>query len=292
MKSRAEVLRQKKKLESDLQALEEKLSEANNECKEGKILNKQLREKISATNEELKGSMKTNDDLKDQLSNSENRSRLFEAEMEEFKAALDLSEKNRKCGEAEIQNLAERSNLLHMQNTGLVQSKRKAEQELINLQADYDEVNELMTAAEVKAKEAVNDAALMAEELKKEQDQSCHLERFKKNQEVTIRDLRSRLDEAENAAMKGGRQQIQKLDQRIRDLENALDLEHGKTGESMKNQKKLERKLKEVVLQSETDKKHLVKLQELVDKLQIKGSFQNFLRKKWFIVKVFTVKFL
>ena len=46
--------------------------------------------------------------------------------MEEFKAALDLSEKNRKCGEAEIQNLAERSNLLHMQNTGLVQSKRKA----------------------------------------------------------------------------------------------------------------------------------------------------------------------
>ena len=270
MKSRAEVLRQKKKLEGDIQALEEKLSEANNECKEGKILSKQLREKMSATNEELKGAMKTNEDLKDQLSNSENRSRLFEAEMEEFKAALDLSEKNRKCGEAEIQNLAERSNLLHMQNSGLVQSKRKAEQELINLQADYDEVNELMTQAEVKAKEAVNDAALMAEELKKEQDQSCHLERFKKNQEVTIRDLRSRLDEAENAAMKGGRQQIQKLDQRIRDLENALDLEHGKTGESMKNQKKLERKLKEVVLQSETDKKHLVKLQELVDKLQIK----------------------
>ena len=126
MKSRAEVLRQKKKLEGDLQAIEEKLSEANNECKEGKILNKQLREKISATNEELKGSMNTNEDLKDQLSNSENRSRLFEAEMEEFKTALDLSEKNRKCGEAEIQNLAERSNLLHMQNTGLVQSKRKA----------------------------------------------------------------------------------------------------------------------------------------------------------------------
>ena len=158
-----------------------------------------------------------------------------------------------------------------MVNDNVINTLSKAEQELINLQADYDEVNELMTAAEVKAKEAVNDAALMAEELKKEQDQSCHLERFKKNQEVTIRDLRSRLDEAENAAMKGGRQQIQKLDQRIRDLENALDLEHGKTGESMKNQKKLERKLKEVVLQSETDKKHLVKLQELVDKLQIKG---------------------
>ena len=38
---------------------------------------------------------------------------------------------------------------------------------------------------------------MMAEELKKEQDTSAHLERMKKTMEQTIKDLQHRLDEAE-----------------------------------------------------------------------------------------------
>ena len=52
----------------------------------------------------------------------------------------------------------------------------------------------------------------MAEELKKEQDTSAHLERMKKNLEVTVKDLQHCLDEAENLAMKGGKKQLQKLE--------------------------------------------------------------------------------
>ena len=58
-------------------------------------------------------------------------------------------------------------------------------------------------------------AAMMAEELKKEQDTSSHLERMKKNLEVTVKDLQHRLDEAENLAMKGGKKQLQKLESRV-----------------------------------------------------------------------------
>ncbi len=57
---------------------------------------------------------------------------------------------------------------------------------------------------------------MMAEELKKEQDTSAHLERMKKNLEVTVKDLQHRLDEAENLAMKGGKKQLQKLEARVR----------------------------------------------------------------------------
>ena len=56
---------------------------------------------------------------------------------------------------------------------------------------------------------------MMAEELKKEQDTSAHLERMKKNLEVTVKDLQHRLDEAENLAMKGGKKQLQKLESRV-----------------------------------------------------------------------------
>ena len=64
----------------------------------------------------------------------------------------------------------------------------------------------------------------MAEELKKEQDTSSHLERMKKNLEQTIKDLQMRLDEAEQIALKGGKKQIQKLEKRVRALFTTMTL--------------------------------------------------------------------
>merc|ERR1712157_94298 len=84
---------------------------------------------------------------------------------------------------------------------------------------------------------------------KKEQDQSSHLERMKKNMEGNVKDLQHRLDEAEQVALKGGRKQVQKMEARAR---------------------KLERKVKEVTYQAEEDKKNLARIQDLVDKLQVK----------------------
>lgn len=57
---------------------------------------------------------------------------------------------------------------------------------------------------------------MMAEELKKEQDTSAHLERMKKNLEATVKDLQQRLDEAEQVALKGGKKEIQKLEAKVR----------------------------------------------------------------------------
>lgn len=56
---------------------------------------------------------------------------------------------------------------------------------------------------------------MMAEELKKEQDTSSHLERMKRNMEQTNKDLQMRLDEAEQIALKGGKKQIQKMEIRV-----------------------------------------------------------------------------
>lgn len=59
-------------------------------------------------------------------------------------------------------------------------------------------------------------AAMMAEELKKEQDTSAHLERMKKTLEQTVRELQARLEEAEQAALRGGKKQVQKLEAKVR----------------------------------------------------------------------------
>lgn len=67
-------------------------------------------------------------------------------------------------------------------------------------------------------------AAMMAEELKKEQDQSAHLERMKRNMEQNVKDLQMRLDEAEQVALKGGRKQVQKLETRVSIISDIMNI--------------------------------------------------------------------
>lgn len=120
----------------------------------------------------------------------------------------------------------------------------------------------------------------MAEELKKEQDTSAHLERMKKTLEQTVRELQARLEEAEQAALRGGKKQVQKLEAKVRaalpvlslagrasptagsgqqahpwiclqvrELEAELDAEQKKHAEALKGVRKHERRVKELAYQ-------------------------------------------
>ncbi|XP_039514836.1 myosin heavy chain, fast skeletal muscle-like [Pimephales promelas] len=91
---------------------------------------------------------------------------------------------------------------------------------------------------------------MMAEELKKEQDTSSHLERMK-NLEVTVKDLQHCLDEAENLAMKGGKKQLQKLESRVRELEAEVEAEQRRGADAVKGVRKYERRVKELTYQTE-----------------------------------------
>ncbi|AWP04627.1 Myosin heavy chain [Scophthalmus maximus] len=56
----------------------------------------------------------------------------------------------------------------------------------------------------------------------------------------------------------------------IRELENELEIEQRKSSDSIKGIRKYERRIKELTYQTEEDRKNLARLQDLVDKLQLK----------------------
>merc|ERR1712173_287731 len=88
--------------------------------------------------------------------------------------------------------------------------------------------------------------------------------------ENSVKDLQLRLDEAEQVALKGGKKRVQKLEARMREIENELDGEQRRTADAIKANRKMERRIKEVTYQGEEDKKNLTRIQDLVDKLQVK----------------------
>ena len=127
-----------------------------------------------------------------------------------------------------------------------------------------------MRSAEERAKKAMADAAAMADQLRQEQDNAASIEKSRRNMESQIRDLQARLDEAEANCLKGGKQTIQKLEQRVRELEGEYDNEQRRHQETAKNIRKQDQRLKDLALQADTDRKNQERMQDVIDKLQQK----------------------
>ncbi|XP_068581751.1 myosin heavy chain, fast skeletal muscle-like [Cebidichthys violaceus] len=270
VRSRNDTLRMKKKMEGDLNEMEIQLSHANRQAAEATKQLRNIQGQHKDAQIHLDESVRGLDDMKEQVGMMERRTALMQAEIEELRVVVEQTERSRKISEQELIDASERSGLLHSQNTSLLNSRKKLEADITRLHSEIEEAVQEARNAEEKAKKAITDAAMMAEELRKEQDTSAHLERMKKNLEVTVKDLQHRLDEAENLAMKGGKKQLQKLEARVRELESELEAEQKRSTEAIKGVRKYERRVKELSYQSEEDKKNNIRLQDLVDKLQNK----------------------
>ncbi|XP_055432493.1 myosin-8 isoform X2 [Bubalus kerabau] len=270
IRSRNDALRVKKKMEGDLNEMEIQLNHANRLAAESLRNYRNTQGILKDTQLHLDDALRGQEDLKEQLAIVERRANLLQAEIEELRATLEQTERSRKIAEQELLDASERVQLLHTQNTSLINTKKKLENDVSQLQSEVEEVIQESRNAEEKAKKAITDAAMMAEELKKEQDTSAHLERMKKNLEQTVKDLQHRLDEAEQLALKGGKKQIQKLEARVRELEGEVESEQKRNAEAIKGLRKHERRVKELTYQTEEDRKNVLRLQDLVDKLQAK----------------------
>uniref|UniRef100_A0A8D1DFM9 Myosin heavy chain 2 n=1 Tax=Sus scrofa TaxID=9823 RepID=A0A8D1DFM9_PIG len=270
IRSRNDAIRLKKKMEGDLNEMEIQLNHANRMAAEALRNYRNTQGILKDTQIHLDDALRSQEDLKEQLAMVERRANLLQAEIEELRATLEQTERSRKVAEQELLDASERVQLLHTQNTSLINTKKKLETDISQIQGEMEDIIQEARNAEEKAKKAITDAAMMAEELKKEQDTSAHLERMKKNLEQTVKDLQHRLDEAEQLALKGGKKQIQKLEARVRELEGEVESEQKRNVETVKGLRKHERRVKELTYQTEEDRKNILRLQDLVDKLQAK----------------------
>ncbi|NWH70712.1 MYSS protein, partial [Piaya cayana] len=287
IRSRNEALRLKKKMEGDLNEMEIQLSHANRVAAEAQKNLRNTQGVLKDTQIHLDDALRTQEDLKEQVAMVERRANLLQAEIEELRAALEQTERSRKVAEQELLDATERVQLLHTQNTSLINTKKKLETDIVQIQSEMEDTIQEARNAEEKAKKAITDAAMMAEELKKEQDTSAHLERMKKNLDQTVKDLQLRLDEAEQLALKGGKKQIQKLEARVRELEGEVDAEQKRSAEAVKGVRKYERRVKELTYQEELSNVNLSKfrkiqheLEEAEERADIAESQVNKLRAK------------
>merc|ERR1712072_329199 len=268
--AKAEALRIKKKLEGEINELEIALDHANKANNEAQKSIKRYQGQLRDTEGLLEEEGRQKLEITEKAGLAERKANALQGELEESRALLDSADRSKKQTDMELSEARSAVNDMTTINSKAASEKRHLESAIHTMHAEIDDMLRGAKGSEDKAKKAMVDAARLADELRAEQDHAAAMEKGKRTLESQINELENRLAEANEAAAKGGRNAMAKLESRIREMEIELGGVQSRTSESYKAFQKSERRIKELSFRQDEDHKNQDQMSELANKLQAK----------------------
>merc|ERR1712183_1122186 len=152
----------------------------------------------------------------------------------------------------------------------LSQVRGKIEKDLAAVTRDYNDIARELKLADDRANKAAGDAGHFESLLREEQTKLVKIENAKKSLENEVRTLSVRIEEIETNSVATSKRTIQKMEIRITELETMINEEKKSHAATMTELHTKTRSIKELVLQSEEDRKNIIILQDSLDKLNEK----------------------
>jgi len=268
--AKSESLRNKKNLEAEINDLEIALDHANKANNEAQKSIKRYQQKLSEATFGYEEETRARQELGERANLTERRCCALAAEVDEAKALLDSADRGKKQIEYELSESRHAVIEMTSINSKSASDKRSIEGTVHTMYAEIDDMLHQAKNYEEKAKKAMVDAGRLADELRSEQDHVSTLERNKKTLQSQLHDLENKFAEASENAMRGGRNALSKLEQRIHGMETELGSVQAHTNETAKQLQKAERRSKELAFTIDEDKKNQDRMSDLAGKLQAK----------------------
>merc|ERR1712123_352717 len=155
-------------------------------------------------------------------------------------------------------------------NNNFGQLKVKLEKDLAAVTRDYTDIARELKLADDRANKAGADAGHFESLLREEQTKVVKIDNAKKALENEVRSLSVRIEEIETNSVATSKRTIQKMEIRIQELEVMINEEKKSHSSTMSELQMKTRSIKELILQSEEDRKNIIILQESLDKLNEK----------------------
>merc|ERR1712226_1386789 len=172
--------------------------------------------------------------------------------------------------ESKIAIFNSKVNELTTGNNQLVMVKGKLEKELGQVSKDYDDIARELKLADDRANKAGSDAHHFESLLREEQAKLVKIDNVKKSLENEVRSLSVKIEEIETNSVASSKRTIQKMEVRIEELEVMINNEKKSHAATMTELHTKTRSIKELILQSEEDRKNIIILQDSLDKLNEK----------------------
>ncbi|XP_046352831.1 myosin heavy chain, non-muscle-like isoform X4 [Haliotis rufescens] len=266
-KQRSLATSARNKLMADLKDLEGQL-EMSNKVKDDAV--KQYKRAQSQSKEylrELDELRISREEMANSFKDNERKIKNLEAELLKVQEELSMAERARRNAEGERDELADELTTLASGKNAFLDEKRRLEARISELEDELEDEHgntEIMTD---KARKATIQMEQMSADLSAEKTLSLKLENQKSALERQNKDMRDKLAELEGQNRSRTKATIAALESKIVNLEEQLEIEAKERATLSRASRKLEKKLKELVLQAEDERRHADQYKEQLDKV-------------------------
>ncbi|XP_063080048.1 myosin-10-like isoform X1 [Engraulis encrasicolus] len=265
-KQRALAVAAKKKLEMDLKDIESHIEGANRGRDEAIKQLRKLQAQMKDYQRELEDARSSRDEIFSQAKENEKKLKSLEAEVLQLQEDLAASERARRHAETERDELADEISNSASGKSALMDEKRRLEARIAQLEEDLEEEQSNMELLNDRFRKTSMQVDTLSTELAGERSVAQKSENARQQLERQNKELKAKLQELEGSIKGRFKASIAALEAKILQLEEQLEQEAKERSAANKIVRRTEKKLKEVCMQVEDERRHADQYKEQLEK--------------------------
>uniref|UniRef100_A0AAZ3QY50 Myosin-9-like n=1 Tax=Oncorhynchus tshawytscha TaxID=74940 RepID=A0AAZ3QY50_ONCTS len=266
-KQRSVAVAARKKLELDLKELEAAIDMANKNRDEALKQLKKLQAQMKELLRELEDTRMSRDEIMAQAKENEKKLKSMEADMIQMTEELASAERVKRQAQQERDELQDEINNQAAKNALIAEEKRRLEARIAQLEEELEEEQCNTELVNDRLKRALLQTDQMTVELTAERSTSQRLEGARSQLERQNKELKLKLQELEGTVKSKYKATIAALEAKIAQLEEQVDIETRERQQASKLVRRTEKKLKEVVLAVDDERRNTEQYKDQSDKL-------------------------
>ncbi|XP_074870320.1 myosin-10 isoform X4 [Carettochelys insculpta] len=265
-KQKALAMASKKKMEMDLKDLEAQIEAANKARDEAIKQLRKLQAQMKDYQRELEEARASRDEIFAQSKENEKKLKGLEAEILQLQEELAASERARRHAEQERDELADEIANSASGKSALLDEKRRLEARIAQLEEELEEEQSNMELLNDRFRKTTLQVDTLNSELAGERSAAQKSENARQQLERQNKELKAKLQELEGSVKSKFKATISTLEAKIGQLEEQLEQEAKERAAANKLVRRTEKKLKEVFMQVEDERRHADQYKEQMEK--------------------------
>uniref|UniRef100_A0A7N8YDB5 Myosin-9 n=1 Tax=Mastacembelus armatus TaxID=205130 RepID=A0A7N8YDB5_9TELE len=266
-KQRSAAVAARKKLELDLKELEGGIDMANKNRDEALKQLKKLQAQMKDLIRELEDTRMSREEILAQSKETEKKLKGMEADMLQMQEEVAAAERVKRQAQQERDELQDEINNQATKNAQAAEERRRLEARIAQLEEELEEEQCNTELTNDRLKKAMLQTDQLNVELTAERSTSQRVEGSRAQLERQNKELKLKLQELEGTVKSKYKANMAALEAKIAQLEEQLDMETRERQTATKLVRRTEKKLKEVILQVDDERRNTEQYKDQTDKL-------------------------
>ncbi|XP_064419329.1 myosin-9 isoform X1 [Latimeria chalumnae] len=265
-KQRSMAIAAKKKLEMDFKDLEGQIEAANKGREEAIKQLRKLQAQMKDYQRELEDARTSREEILTQAKETEKKLKSMEAEMIHVQEELAAAERAKRQAQQERDELADEIAQSSSKGALALDEKRRLEQRIAQLEEEVEEEQGNTEMVNDRLRKATLQVDQLMVELNAERSNAQKNENARQQMDRQNKELKAKLQEMEGTVKSKFKASITALETKIAQLEEQLDVETRERQAASKLVRRTEKKVKEMVLQVEDERRNAEQYKDQADK--------------------------